>query len=343
MHHPSNTLTLAHSPDPDDAYMWWPLGTRSIQGAPVSVPQLDPAISTGPYTFIPVAEDIQALNQRAMTLRDHHITAMSVFALGNVLDTYAMTTCGASFGLNYGPKVLVTAEYAKRNSLLSASPEASVKHLQKLVKDGKRIAIPGTETSAYLVLRLVLERILPPSKTDRADTRFPSMRFDRVIPALIEGQVDAALVIHEAQVTYKEQQLHLLVDLGAWWSSFTGGLPLPLGANAIRRDLDDPVAVTKLLSESIRYAHAHKAHSLEYAMHFARANAATPPSLDQISDFVDLYVNELTTELSESAIKSIALMMHHGRRLKMLPDSGDLEVISPNERVQVEIDSLQSV
>lgn len=338
-----NTLTIAHSPDPDDAFMWWPLGTNGIQGAPVDTPMVPASLDTAPYTFVPIAEDIQALNQRALTLRDHHITALSVFALGHVLDTYAMTTCGASFGINYGPKILVTEEYAKRHSLLSASPEAKEKHLRKLVKDGKHIAIPGTETSAYLVLRLVLESVLPPSNEDKADTRFPAMRFDRVIPALLDGKVDAALVIHEAQVTYQDQGLHLLLDLGQWWGSYTGGLPMPLGANAIKRDLEDPTRVTQLLHESIDYALAHREQSVDYAMHFARANAAEPPPRDLVDHFIELYVNDLTIDLPTNAQEAVALMVYHGRRLGLLPDTGDLEVVSPTARTTIPIQQPQQI
>ena len=329
MHDDPNQLLLAHSPDPDDAFMWWPLGTSGIRDAPPSTPRLQPSIETGEYSFTPVAHDIQALNQRAMTLRDLHITAMSVFALGHVLDTYAMTTCGASFGLNFGPKVLDTHDYAKKHRLLNADDAAREKHLNMLVKNGGHGAVPGTETSAYLTLRLLLESTLPPGAADKADTRFPAMRFDRVIPALLDGDVDAALVIHEAQVTYQDQGLHLLVDLGQWWGRYTGGLPLPLGANAIRKDVPSPAKVTALLHESIDYALANREQSVDYAMHFASANAPdNPPSREQVDTFIERYGNELTIDLTEPAVRAVSLMLHHGRRLGMLPQQGELTIAS---------------
>jgi len=327
---PDKSLLIGHSPDPDDAFMWWPLGTRDIQGAPASAPGLAPSIETKNLRFTPVAQDIQSLNQRAMTLRDLHVTALSVFALGHVLDTYALTTCGGSFGLNYGPKVLVTSDYARQHGLKNADPDQRLKHLHKLVKSGGRVAVPGTETSAYLVLRLILESTLPPAKTDKAGARFPAMRFDTVIPALIEKRVDAALVIHEAQVTYEEQDLHLLVDLGEWWSEHTGGLPLPMGANAVRRDAGDLPAITGVLDRSIRYALEHREQSLDYAMHFAAANAASsPPSREQVDHFVKLYVNDLTLDLGEEGAAAVAALLYHGRRLKLLPDHADLALASP--------------
>lgn len=280
-------LTLGHSPDPDDAFMWWPLGVPALGMAP--------AIDTGRFRFTPVAADIHELNLRAAERGDLDVTALSVYALAHVSDCYAMTRFGSSMGDGYGPKVL------------SVSPRDA----SWLGGAGVRIGVPGEKTSAFLALRLMLGR----------DFEYRVMGFREIIPALLRGEVDAGLVIHEAQVTYQNEGLHLVADLGAWWKGETG-LPLPLGANAVRRDLDarfgvgTTAGVSGVLRASIEYALAHRERGLDYAMRFA---GDTPREL--ADRFIGLYVNELTRDMGERGEGGVRRLMEMASAAGLIPGS----------------------
>ncbi|HEX8912129.1 MAG TPA: MqnA/MqnD/SBP family protein [Humisphaera sp.] len=227
------TLQLGHSPDPDDAFMFYALA------------QNPPLIPTGRWRFNHVLQDIQTLNQRARK-GELEITAISIHAYPYVADKYALTSCGASMGDGYGPMV-ITRE------------PMTVEQLR-----GKTIAIPGELTTAFLSLQLCLGKA-----RDAFD--FHVVPFDQIIEHVKAGHADAGLIIHEGQLTFQNSGLHLVVDLGAWWMKKTG-LPLPLGGNCIRKDLgrDAMQEVTDVLKQSIQYSLDHRAPAVEYALQYGR-------------------------------------------------------------------------
>lgn len=230
---PSTLLRLGHSPDPDDAFMFYALA------------QDPPLIETRGYRFEHVLQDIQTLNQRAMR-GELEITAISIHAYPYVADKYALTSCGSSMGDKYGPMVV-------------APRPMSIEQLRR-----RRIAIPGKLTTAFLTLQLCL------GKAGEAFD-YEVVEFDQ-IPAYVKaGKADAGLIIHEGQLTYGQLGLHLVVDLGAWWHERTA-LPLPLGGNCIRKDLGREAMqdVTDVLKASIRYSLDHRAQAVEYALQFGR-------------------------------------------------------------------------
>ncbi len=320
-------LTIGHSPDPDDAFMWWPLGTAGLEGGPDDAPVLEPAFDTGRFRFRPVAADIEELNRRALGRCDLDITAMSMHAYAHARDQYMLTDCGASFGEGYGPKVLVTESVAHEAGL--AGQELGPEWLRALLDSGGVIAVPGTKTSAFLVLNMLVSegeatKVLGPE-------RYKAMRFDTVVPAILSGDVQAGLVIHEAQVTYADEGMAKVVDLGVWWAEQTGGLPLPLGANAIRSDLDARYGegtreeVAGLLRKSIEHAAANREQGLDYAMRFATKEARSggdgPGGL--VDHFIELYVNELTMDFGERGERAIERLLQGGAALGLAPEAGD--------------------
>jgi 1,4-dihydroxy-6-naphthoate synthase len=254
-------LTLAHSPDPDDAFMWWPLIARN--GEP-------PAVADDRFRYELVAEDIAALNERSPA-GELEITAMSCGQYPFVADRYALTACGASMGDGYGPK------------LVAARPMT----VEQLRESDPLIAVPGEHTSAMMTTRL----LVGPAE---GAFRYEVMPFEDIIDAVTAGRCDAGLVIHEAQLTFGDAGLHLITDLGAWWRETRGTL-LPLGVNAIRRDLEDAhgpgtlAHVTATLVRCLEHAMAHRETSIEVALEFARDMGA-----DLAGEFVDLYVNRHT-------------------------------------------------
>ncbi|XHC24646.1 MAG: menaquinone biosynthesis family protein [Phycisphaerales bacterium] len=318
-------LTIGHSPDPDDAFMWWPLGTAGLEGGPGDAPVLEPAFDTGRFRFRPVASDIEELNRRAVGRGDLDITAMSMHAYAHARDRYMLTDCGASFGEGYGPKVLVTESVAREAGL--AGQELGPEWLRALLDGGGMIAVPGTRTSAFLVLNMLV------SEGDRSRVldaaRYRAMRFDAVVPAILSGDVQAGLVIHEAQVTYADEGLAKVVDLGVWWAEQTGGLPLPLGANAIRSDLDERYGpgtreeVAGLLRKSIEWAAANREAGLEYAMRFAtnEARSGGDGKGGLVDHFIELYVNELTMDFGERGERAIERLLQGGAALGLAPEA----------------------
>lgn len=317
-------LTLGHSPDPDDAFMWWPLGTAGLEGGPADAPVLPPVLDTGRFRFRPVAADIEELNRRALAGGDLDITAMSMHAYAHARDRYMLTDCGASFGEGYGPKVLVTESVAREAAL--AGQEIGVDWLRAMLEGGGVIAVPGTKTSAFLVLNMLV------SDGDRSrvlgSEQYKAMRFDAVVPAILSGEVQAGLVIHEAQVTYAEEGMAKVVDLGVWWGERTGGLPLPLGANAIRSDLDKRYGpgtreeVARLLRASIEYAAANRREGLEYAMRFATKEARTGGDGQGglVDHFIELYVNDLTLDFGARGERAIDRLLQGGAELGLAPE-----------------------
>ena len=264
-------IRVGHSPDPDDAFMFYALAKDKI--------------ATGDYEFTHELVDIETLNRRAFT-GELELTAVSIHAYAHLADKYAICQCGASMGDNYGPMVVARKEHGREDLA------------------GMTIAVPGTLTSAFLALRMWLDQ----------DFQHVVVPFDEILNVTEAGefqgrQIDAGLIIHEGQLTYASQSLQLCVDLGKWWHEETGGLPLPLGANAIRRDLGSAamLEVTRLLKESIRYGLEHRQEALDYALGFGRG-------LDRgmADEFVGMYVNDWTLDFGERGRESVCLFLKRG-------------------------------
>jgi len=274
-------INIAHSPDSDDAFMFYGLATNKIR-----VPG---------YHFNHVLTDIETLNHRAMKDAFYDVTAISFHAYPYVQDKYAIMACGGSMGDGYGPMIIAPKKY-------------SLDEVKKL-----RIAVPGMLTSAFLTLKLVLP-----------DVETVAVPFDQIIPAVVAGEFDAGLIIHEGQLTYAGSGLHKILDLGQWWSDETGGLPLPLGCNAIKRSLGDKVMkiTTQALRDSIQHALDHREAALEYAMQFARD---LDPAL--ANKFVGMYVNERTLDYGDDGRKAIRLLLERGYDAGIIPHKAKIDFI----------------
>lgn len=300
------TLTLAHSPDADDAFMWWPI-TGKVDPATGRVVSRA-VIDTGRLVFVAVPSDIQKLNERAMSQGDLDITAVSMHALSHVADRYALTRCGASVGDGYGPKVVA------RPSGKSAA------EVWDDVRAGRAtVAVPGRQTTAFLTFSLMVGASAFDAKP---------MGFERIIPAVVRGEADVGIVIHDGQLTFAQEGLVQLVDLGAWWGTHTGGLPLPLGANAVRRDLDERLGrgvtemVVDLLRRSIAYSIEHWEESIEYAAGFAPG-----ATREQTERFVRMYVNELTVDMGKCGVAAVRRLLLEGAAAGLCPDASGLRVV----------------
>ena len=249
-------ITVAHSPDSDDAFMFYGLASGAIQAGGIEVDQ--------------VLSDIESLNRAAFEGR-YEVTAVSFHAYAHLLERYALLPHGASMGDKYGP-ILV----ARKPLVREAGPGALA---------GLKIGVPGKLTSAFLTLQL-FDPVFA----------YAVMPFDQIQQAVVDGRVDAGLLIHEGQLTYHADGLSKIVDLGEWWFERTGGLPLPLGGNVIRRDLgpDTMRAVSRMLHDSIAHALSHRAAAVEYAQQFGRG-------LDRgdTDKFVGMYVNNLTLDYGQ--------------------------------------------
>jgi 1,4-dihydroxy-6-naphthoate synthase len=264
-------LKLAHSPDSDDAFMFYALATKKIR--------------TGNLKFTHVLEDIETLNQKALE-GVYDITAVSFHAYAYLDDRYVLLPCGASFGDGYGPLV-VTRETRGSKGL-----------------KGKKVAVPGKMTTGFLALQLY-ERDFEPLFTP----------FDQILDCVARGEADAGVVIHEGQLTYAQEGLRKLVDLGEWWQRQTG-LPLPLGGNAVRRSLERKTLhqITKLVRESIEYATRHREQALDYALHFGRGLDAS------LADrFVSMYVNDLSLDYGERGRRAVQTLLDQGFEKGLLP------------------------
>ncbi len=274
-------IRLAHSPDPDDAFMFYGLSSG--------------AVDAGPYRFEHILEDIQTLNERAAR-GEYEVSAVSIHAYPYVAERYALCSCGASMGEGYGPLVVARRPLG----------------IDELV--GRRIAVPGLTTTASLVLQLLLGR----------EAFVPRVvMFDRIPQAVARGEFEAGLVIHEGQLTWAREGLHLVVDLGSWWLGRTG-LPLPLGGNVIRRDLGPGRIreIHRILRESICYGLAHRAEALEYALSFGRG-------LDrQLADrFVGMYVNDWTVNYGPRGRQAVRRLLDEGAAAGIVPPVGPIEFV----------------
>lgn len=274
-------LMLGHSPDPDDAFMFYGLAKGLVRSKS--------------WTFEHVLQDIQTLNQRALR-GELHITAISTHAYPYVADRYALTNCGCSMGDGYGPVVV-------------AREPLEVEQLA-----GKSIAVPGELTTAFLVLNLLL---------GRQSFQHQVVMFDQIPDRVVGGRVDAGLVIHEGQLTYHSQQLHKVVDLGQWWQEWTG-LPLPLGANCIRRDLGQAAMkqITAILRQSIQYSLAHRSDAVKYALQYARGMDA-----DLADEFVGMYVNQWTVDYGDTGRKAVHELLRRGSEAGLAPEVGHIDFV----------------
>jgi 1,4-dihydroxy-6-naphthoate synthase len=265
-------ITVGHSPDPDDAFMFYALAHDKIP--------------TGRFRFRHELQDIETLNRRALR-GELEVTAVSIHAYAYLQDKYALLPSGCSMGDKYGPMVV-----ARRALTLDEL---------KTVK----IAVPGTMTTAFLALRLLLP----------GGFEFDVVPFDQIISSVASGKYDAGLIIHEGQLTFQNDGLRLIIDLGVWWQEKTG-LPLPLGGNVVRRDLGDEAVreVSRLLKESIRYALAHRADALKYALQYARDMDTA--LADQ---FVGMYVNEWTLDYGPRGREAVQRLLAEGHRAGVIP------------------------
>ncbi len=274
-------LTLGHSPDPDDAFMFYGLATH----------QLD----TKGWSFEHVLQDIQTLNDRA-TRGELDITAISIHAYPYVADKYAITNCGASIGEGYGPMVVT------RQAM-------SIDDLR-----GKKIAIPGEMTTAFLALNLLL---------GKGSFTHEVVMFDKILQHVEAGGADAGLIIHEGQLTYDRHDLKLVVDLGVWWKEMTN-LPLPLGGNCIRRDFGSQAMaeVAGILKESIRFSLANRDLAVKHALQFAR-------DLDtNLADtFVGMYVNDRTIDYGDEGRQAVREILRRGSEAGIVPSVDTIDFI----------------
>ena len=273
-------IRVGHSPDPDDAFMFHALANDKLD--------------TGRYHFTHELVDIETLNHRAFK-GELELTAVSLHGYAFVTEKYALCSCGASMGDGYGPMV-VTKTPMKIADL-----------------KGKHIAVPGTLTTAFLTLKLLLG-------DGFTHTVVP---FDEILNVVERGEADAGLVIHEGQLTYADQGLHLVVDLGVWWKEETG-LPLPLGANAIRRDLGRKTMeeVTTLLKASIQYGLDHRQEALAHAAKYGRD--LDPGRNDK---FVGMYVNDWTLDFGPVGRQAVATLLQRGYEAGIIPRPVELEFI----------------
>jgi 1,4-dihydroxy-6-naphthoate synthase len=273
-------ITVGHSPDPDDAFMFYALAHDKLD--------------TGNLRFRHELQDIETLNRRALR-GELEVTAVSIHAYVYLLDRYALLPSGCSMGDRYGPMV-VARRPMKIGDLHTA-----------------RLAVPGTLTTAFLALRLLLPD----------GFAYEVMPFDEILAAVVAGRFDAGLIIHEGQLTFHNQGLHLVVDLGVWWQDQTG-LPLPLGGNVVRRDLGPEVIrqISRLLKESIRYSLEHRDDALNYALRYAR-------DMDKaLADrFVGMYVNDWTLDYGERGRAAVRRLLAEGHQAGVIPKPVAVEFV----------------
>jgi 1,4-dihydroxy-6-naphthoate synthase len=279
-----STLTLGHSPDPDDAFMFYALA-RDL-------------IPTHGFHFEHILQDIQTLNERA-TRGELDISAISIHAYAYVSDKYALLPSGASMGDGYGPMLVARQKFSK----------------EEIAR--KRIAVPGTMTSAFLALQLWLGK---PAK----QFSYIVVPFDRIFEAVRSGQAEIGLIIHEGQLTYEREGLVVCEDLGVWWGRENGGLPLPLGGNVIHKRFDPAMrsTISRLLTASIQYSLDHRAEAVQHALQYARDMGR------ELADkFVGMYVNHWTVDYGEKGRESIRRFLGKAREHGLIVREPELEFV----------------
>ena len=253
-------------------------------------------LDTGDLRFEHKLEDIESLNRRAVT-GDYEITAVSIHGYAFVADRYALLNHGASMGEEYGPRIV-------------AREEMSLEKLQK--GKGLRLAIPGEWTSAHLASQMLI-----------GPYDYGLVEFDQIPDAVASGEYDAGVLIHEGQLTFQEQGLVLLQDLGVWWSKETGGLPLPLGGNTVRRDLGDLIPqVSSLLRESIKYGLDNREEAVEYSLQFGR-----DLNLAQADEFIAMYVNDRTLDYEDDGREAVRLFLERAHKMGLIPEMPPLDFV----------------
>jgi 1,4-dihydroxy-6-naphthoate synthase len=267
-------IRVAHSPDSDDAFMFWALAAGRID--------------TGGRRYVHELADIETLNRRALA-GELEVTAVSIHAYAYLADRYALLAHGASIGDGYGPRVVARFP-------APADPRAALA--------GRTVAVPGELTTAFLALRLY-----------QPAARHVVVPFDQIEDYVAAGRADAGLLIHEGQLTFADQGLHLWVDMGVWWGEETG-LPLPLGGNVVRRDLGEPLLleVAADLKASIEYGLAHRPEALAHAQSFSRG--LDPAKTDR---FVGMYVNDYTVDYGERGRRAVEELLTRGHRAGIVP------------------------
>jgi len=273
-------IKLAHSPDSDDAFMFYALATHKL--------------ATPGYKYTHILSDIQTLNEAALR-ETYDVTAVSFAAYPFIRDKYVLLDCGASFGEGYGP-IVVAAKSLKKEDL-----------------KGKRIAVPGLKTSAYLSLKLY-----------EPDFEAVVMPFDKILDAVQDELVEAGLLIHEGQLLFPQLGLHKVLDLGVWWQEQTG-LPLPLGGNAVRRALGPELGrlIAKTIRDSVEYGLEHREDARKYAMQFAR-----DMETELADQFVGMYVNKWTLGYGEKGKHAVQELITRGTKAGILPGPDAVEFLA---------------
>lgn len=281
MTQPTIPICVGHSPDPDDAFMFYALARELID--------------TGPYRYTHEMADIETLNRRALA-GELHVSAISIHSYPWVRDKYALLACGCSMGDGYGPMVIT------RSPMTLAD-----------LRD-KVIAVPGERTTAFLALNLCM---------GRGTFQHRVIMFDEIPNAVERGEVDAGLIIHEAQLTYQRQGLHKVIDVAEWWGEQTD-LPLPLGGNVVLRSLGDKAMrdVAKQLRAAIEYGLEHRREAIAYALQFGRGL-----DNDLTDRFVEMYVNKWTVDYGERGRRAVRELLARAYREGMVPDPGEIEFI----------------
>ena len=276
----ARVIHVAHSPDSDDAFMFYALAEGKID--------------TEGLTYVHELQDIESLNQRALR-GELEVTAVSIHAYAYLADRYALLPHGSSMGDGYGPR-LVARSPTSREALR-----------------GRRIAIPGPMTTAYLALRLYLPEF-----------EAVPVPFDQIEEAVVSGKVDAGLLIHEGQLTFADEGLHMIVDLGEWWAGETG-LPLPLGGNVVRKDLGEDLVlkISRHLRASIAYALAHRSDALDHAMQYARGL-----NRSKADTFVGMYVNDWTLDYGVRGRRAVVELLRRGVEAGIIPHAVEVEFVA---------------
>jgi 1,4-dihydroxy-6-naphthoate synthase len=279
------TLTLGHSPDPDDAFMFYGLAKDLIP--------------THGFRFEHILQDIQTLNERA-TRGELDISAISIHAYAYVSDQYGLLPSGASMGDGYGP-MLVSKQHFTRDEILR-----------------KKIAVPGTMTSAFLALQLWLGK---PAK----DFNYVVVPFDQIFQAVRSGAADVGLIIHEGQLTYQNEGLQVCEDLGVWWGRENDGLPLPLGGNVIHKRFEPAVrkTISDILTASIKFSLDHRAEAVQHSLQYARDMGR-----DLADKFVGMYVNHWTLDYGDKGRESIRLFLGRAHMAGLIPRQPELEFVT---------------
>jgi 1,4-dihydroxy-6-naphthoate synthase len=272
-------IHVAHSPDSDDAFMFYALATHKID--------------TGDVNYIHSLSDIETLNRRALN-GELEVSAISFHAYAYMADKYALLSSGASMGRDYGP-IVVSGKPMRAKSLVN-----------------KTVAIPGTLTTAFLALRLF-----------EPDVQYEVVPFDKIIDQVQKGKYDAGLLIHEGQLTYREEGLHKVLDLGQWWLKQTG-LPLPLGGNVIKRELGRKLMdrVAEDIRKSIQYGLDHREEATAYAMHFSRGL-----DTQRVDRFIGMYVNDLTLDYGNEGRQAVRRLLQEAYKKKLIPERITLEFV----------------